>query len=122
MLDTLRAFVAVNLDTASTRRVIALQRNLLSSPESPTENIAWVPPTRLHIAIQSFGMIDAALAPALGDALRESLRGLPSLRVMLVVIAAQTPPCSRPSRPAEARQIVRRQARLGSERKQTQRP
>ncbi len=83
MLETLRAFVALNLEIAAVRRIIALQRSLRSSPEVPAEPISWVAATNLHISLRSLGQIDAALAPALADALRESLRTLPPVRLQL---------------------------------------
>ncbi len=83
MLETLRAFVALNLEIAAVRRIIALQRSLRSSPEVPTDPIAWVAPTNLHISLRSLGQIDVAMAPALADALRESLRTLPPVRLQL---------------------------------------
>ena len=84
MLDTLRAFVAVNLDIAAARRVIALQRALRASSEAPTEKIAWVPPANLHIGIRTFGHIDAAFAPAIADALRALVRELQTAFLTLV--------------------------------------
>jgi 2'-5' RNA ligase len=83
MLETLRAFVALNLEISAVRRIIALQRSLRSSPEVPTDPIAWVAPTNLHISLRSLGQIDVAMAPALADALRESLRTLPPVRLQL---------------------------------------
>ncbi len=88
MLDTVRAFVALNLEMASTRRIIALQRGLRASPELPSAQVAWVAAPNLHLGLRALGSMDAALTPALADGMREALRTLPPIRIPLVGPAA----------------------------------
>ena len=81
MLETLHAFVAVNLDIAATRRIAALQRVLRASSHAPSVPIAWVSATNLHIAIRSLGQIDVAFVPGFADALRTKVRDFPAVRL-----------------------------------------
>lgn len=83
MLETLRAFIAVNLEIASVRRIVALQRSLRSSPEAPADRLVWVAPPNLHITLRSLGQIDRSLAPALADSLREVVQATAAMRVHL---------------------------------------
>ncbi|MCL2822981.1 MAG: RNA 2',3'-cyclic phosphodiesterase [Polyangiaceae bacterium] len=83
MIETLRAFVALNLELSAARRIIMLKRALRSTSDAYNHQIAWVSATNLHIAIRSFGQIDASLGPALGDGLREAIRGIGPIRLPL---------------------------------------
>jgi 2'-5' RNA ligase len=64
---TMRAFCALNLDVASTRRLheaaLALRAHGLAW------EARWVPPTRMHVTLKFFGDVDLGLAPALSDAI-----------------------------------------------------
>ena len=99
MLDSVRAYLALNLEVTFLRKVVALQRALRAVPSLPAVPIAWVSPPNLRIALRSLGDIDAAAVPALEDALRALADGLPSLRVTLGNLVAH------PS-PTEARMAV----------------
>ncbi len=83
MLETLRAFIAVNLEIASVRRIVALQRALRASAEAPSIGVVWVAPPNLHITLRSLGTIDGSLAPALADALRQAVQATAPMRVQL---------------------------------------
>ncbi|MEI7893354.1 MAG: RNA 2',3'-cyclic phosphodiesterase [Myxococcales bacterium] len=65
--DLLRAFVAVNLDIATVRHVADVARRLRSHPLA--RPASWVAPTKMHVTVRFLGDIDAALVPALSDAL-----------------------------------------------------
>lgn len=88
MLDTIRAFIAVNLEIGTIRRVAALQRSLRASAEAPAGRIAWVAPPNIHLTLRSLGTVDPPLAPALGDALGELVGACPPIRVQLGNVAA----------------------------------
>lgn len=88
MLETIRAFIAVNLEVNTIRRVSALQRSLRSSPEAPSTHVAWVAPPNIHITLRALGDIDRALAPAFGDALGDIVADCPPIRVQLGEVAA----------------------------------
>ncbi len=83
MLDTLQAFLALNLDVGSIRRVAAVQRTLRSTPEGSAASMAWVTPTNLHLAVRVLGDMDRATGPALLGALRAVAEGLSGSRVQL---------------------------------------
>jgi RNA 2',3'-cyclic 3'-phosphodiesterase len=71
MVDSIRTFVAINLDVASIRRVaelVARGRALSSAPKA-----SWEPPTRLHVTICFLGEMDAGLVPAIGDVMRAAV-------------------------------------------------
>jgi len=88
MLDSIRAFIAVNLEIGAIRRVNALQRSLRSSPEAPAGKVAWVAPPNLHITLRFLGNIDPALAPALADGIREHVSASPPIRIQLAGLEA----------------------------------
>ena len=67
LAPTMRAFCALNLDVASTRRIEELARSMRADPRTP--KLRWVPPTRMHVTLKFLGEMDVGLAPALGDAL-----------------------------------------------------
>ena len=74
MLDTVRAFIAVNLEIGTIRRVAALQRSLRTSAEAPNGRVSWVSAPNVHLTLRALGPIDRPLAPALGDGLAQWLR------------------------------------------------
>ena len=82
MLDSIQAFIAVNLEVAAMRRVAALQRSLRTSPEAPSQ-VAWVAPTNLHVGLRVLGTVDPAIAPAINDGIRELVHASPPIRVRL---------------------------------------
>jgi len=88
MLETLRAFIALNLEIGATRRLGVLQRSLRTSHEAPTSRVAWVSPANLHLTLRCLGHMDQALAPAVGDALREIVAACAPMRVQLNNLSA----------------------------------
>ncbi len=68
MLETMRAFVAVNLDVASTRRLADAAKRLRARPGAPPAS--WVSPARFHVLVRFLDDLDVGLGPALGDLLR----------------------------------------------------
>ncbi len=88
MLETIRAFVAINLEISAIRRVAAIQRSLRSSPEAVSTKTSWVAPPNMHLTLRFFGDIDPALQPAIGDGMRNIAKITPSIRVKLVGLNA----------------------------------
>ncbi|HEU4404043.1 MAG TPA: 2'-5' RNA ligase family protein [Polyangiaceae bacterium] len=79
MLETMRAFVAVNLDVGSTRRIADAAKRLRARPGAPPA-AHWVSPARFHVIVRFLDELDVGLGPALGDLLRplsETLGSLP---------------------------------------------
>lgn len=69
-METVRAFLAINLDIAATRRVAELSRKLRETLTAEAGwKIAWVPPPNLHVTLKFFGEIDDTLAAPIRDAL-----------------------------------------------------
>lgn len=69
-METVRAFLAFNLDIAATRRVIDVQRKLRESLSAGSGwKIGWVAPANLHVTLKFFGEIDDTLAAPIRDAL-----------------------------------------------------
>jgi 2'-5' RNA ligase len=86
MLETMRAFVAVNLDVASTRRIADAAKRLRARPGAPAAQ--WVSPARFHVVVRSLGELDVGLGPALGDVLRPLGEALGAVPVRLGPLAA----------------------------------
>jgi 2'-5' RNA ligase len=74
MLETMRAFVAVNLDVGSTRRLADAAKRLRARPGAPPAH--WVSPARFHVLVRFLDDLDVGLGPALGDLLRPLSDGL----------------------------------------------
>ena len=67
-MDTMRAFLALNLEVASIRRLAELGHVLRKRPQVPDAH--WIAATKLHLTLKFFGAIDVGLAPAIIDAVR----------------------------------------------------
>jgi len=74
LVDSMRAFVALNLDVATVRAIADLARDLRVHPLAPAAR--WVAPTKMHVTLKFLGAIDVGLAPAI----RDSLAGLIAAR------------------------------------------
>lgn len=70
MMGEVRAFVAVNLDLRTTRRVADLQKRAHDALGPRSAQLRWVPPPNLHVTLKFLGSIDAQLVPAIRDAIR----------------------------------------------------
>lgn len=69
-METVRAFLAFNLDIAATRRVIDVQRKLRETLTADAGwKISWVAPPNLHVTLKFFGEIDDTLAAPIRDAI-----------------------------------------------------
>jgi 2'-5' RNA ligase len=88
MFETVRAFIALNLEVNCIRKVAQLQRSLRSSPVAPASRASWVSPANMHITLRFLGDIDAALVPAIADHLRPLIASLPPIRVTLPALDA----------------------------------
>ena len=89
MMDTLRAFIAINLEVTAIRRVTAAQRALRSSRAIVGEKISWVAAPNMHVTLRFLGNeVDSALIPALADGLRDLLEPLPPMHLSLGPISA----------------------------------
>lgn len=73
MIDTMRAFVALNLEIPAARKVADIARRLRGIPNTP--RAGWISPTRYHVTLRFMGDIDVGLAPALDDTLRQVVSG-----------------------------------------------
>lgn len=80
-MDEIRAFVAVSLDLRTTRRVADLQRRAHDALGPRSSQLRWVPPTNLHVTLKFLGAIDAAVVPAIRDALRPVAAATRTFRV-----------------------------------------
>jgi 2'-5' RNA ligase len=65
--DTVRAFVALNVEIAAVRRIAELAQRWRTLPGG--EALRWVAPTRLHVTLKFLGDIDVGLVPPLRDGL-----------------------------------------------------
>ncbi|MCU0691973.1 MAG: RNA 2',3'-cyclic phosphodiesterase [Polyangiaceae bacterium] len=83
MLDTVRAFIAVNLEVAAIRKSAAMAKTLRSHPNATNSSIGWVTAPNLHLKLRDLGEMDRALAPALGDTLRELVTATAPFRLTL---------------------------------------
>lgn len=101
--EPIRAFVALDLDAASVRRIAHLSVRLREASGAPTAT--WIPPGNLHLTLKFLGdapktRVDA-LAAAAGGVVRETaplrpaairVDGLPNLEHARVVVAAVADP------------------------------
>jgi 2'-5' RNA ligase len=67
-LETMRAFVALNLDVAGTRALASHAETLRERAKGL--ELRWVAPTKMHLTLKFLGEVDVGLAPALVDLLR----------------------------------------------------
>lgn len=81
MIDDIRAFVAVNLDLRTTRRVADLQKRVHDALGPRSQQLRWVPPANLHVTVKFLGSIDRSLSVAIRDALRPLAAATRSFRV-----------------------------------------
>ncbi|MCC7540945.1 MAG: RNA 2',3'-cyclic phosphodiesterase [Deltaproteobacteria bacterium] len=80
-MDTVRAFLAFNLDLAATRRVVEVQRQLRAALTAEAGwKVSWVPPPNLHVTLKFFGEIDDTLAAPIRDALEPIIAKRRALR------------------------------------------
>ena len=82
----MRAFVALNLDIATTRALARHAKEMRASPNAP--KASWVAPTNLHVTLKFLGDVDRALVPALSDALAPLAAATPPFAVSGVALAA----------------------------------
>lgn len=64
-LETIRAFVAINLSLESTRAVAALARELRADLEPLPLKVSWVVPANLHQTVKFLGDIDPEMVEAI---------------------------------------------------------
>ena len=81
MIEEVRAFVAVNLDLRTTRRVADLQRRVHETLGPRSQQLRWVPPANMHVTLKFLGAIEAQLAGAIRDALRPTAAATRTIRV-----------------------------------------
>ncbi len=85
-IETMRAFIALNLDIGAVRRVAEVARQLRESPRAPKAR--WVAPTKMHVTLKFFGTIDVGLAPALAAEIRLLAEGRPAPHVAVNELTA----------------------------------
>jgi RNA 2',3'-cyclic 3'-phosphodiesterase len=84
--EAMRAFIALNLDAGSVRKLGALSRRLGEGRGAP--KLRWVAPTQMHLTLKFLGSIDAGRAPALVDALRPLADARLAPRAALAALSA----------------------------------
>jgi 2'-5' RNA ligase len=67
-LERIRAFLALDLDAASLRRVARVADRLRMASGAPSAT--WVPPGRMHVTLKFMGDLPTATVAPLSDALR----------------------------------------------------
>jgi 2'-5' RNA ligase len=71
--ETLRAFVALDLDTTGRRRVARLSDRLRMASGAPSAT--WVPPDKMHVTLKFVAHLPAAAVAPLGAALGAMVEG-----------------------------------------------
>ena len=71
-LETIRAFVAVNLSIEATQAVVEKRRGLLPEVEKLPMKVSWVPPSNLHVTMKFLGDIDRELGDGIASALAKA--------------------------------------------------
>lgn len=80
-MQTVRAFLAVNLDVAATRRAADVQQKLRVACDAASWKVAWVAPPNMHVTLKFFGDIDDTLAEPIRAALASIVAKRRPLRV-----------------------------------------
>jgi 2'-5' RNA ligase len=102
-VDTIRAFVALDLDAMSMRRAIRVAERLRMASGAPSAT--WTPQSKVHITLKFLGGLPAAAAAPLGEALAALvdpkktpcpgtclLQAFPSIEMAEVVVVELTDP------------------------------
>jgi 2'-5' RNA ligase len=71
--ETIRAFVALDLDPTSLRRVARVADRLRMASGAPSAT--WVPASRMHVTLKFMGELPIEVVAPLGDALRPLASG-----------------------------------------------
>ena len=71
--ETIRAFLALELDSASLRRVARVADRLRMASGAPSAT--WVPPARMHITLKFMEALPTAIVEPLSDAIRLLMEG-----------------------------------------------
>ena len=66
-METIRAFVALELDATSVRRVMRVSDRLRMASGAPSAT--WTPPARAHVTLKFMGELPATAVAPLGEAL-----------------------------------------------------
>ncbi|HEY8040091.1 MAG TPA: RNA 2',3'-cyclic phosphodiesterase [Polyangiaceae bacterium] len=74
--ETIRAFVALDLDSMSLRRVARTADRLRMGSGAPSA--AWVPPAKMHVTLKFMAALPVDLVAPLGQALRALAEGKPA--------------------------------------------
>jgi 2'-5' RNA ligase len=74
--DTLRAFVALDLDATSIRRIARVSDRLRMGSGAPSAT--WTPPPKMHITLKFLGQIAVDAVVPLGQSLRDLVDGKPA--------------------------------------------
>ena len=74
--ERIRAFVALDLDTTSLRRIVRTADRLRMASGAPAAT--WTTGDKMHITLKFAGQLDVAAAAPIGQALRELAEGKPA--------------------------------------------
>lgn len=80
-LDTVRAFIAVNLSIKATQAVAETQKNLRAEISSLPMKISWVPAANMHVTIKFLGGIDRELGEGVLSSLKKAASEIDSFTV-----------------------------------------
>jgi len=72
-MSTLRAFIAIELDSRTVEALDRVQQRLKREPGA--QAVRWVAPGSIHLTLKFLGEIDRALAPKVGAVMRECVSG-----------------------------------------------
>ncbi len=73
MVETIRTFVAIDLDQGQRRVLAELQRQLKG--DRSARIVRWVDPENVHLTLKFLGDVESSRMPAVEHALREACRG-----------------------------------------------
>ncbi|HEY8086922.1 MAG TPA: 2'-5' RNA ligase family protein, partial [Polyangiaceae bacterium] len=84
--ETIRAFVALDLDSMSLRRVVRVSDRLRMSSGAPSAT--WVPAGNLHVTLKFMGALAVDAVPSLGKAVAALVEGKPAPPPSVMRLAA----------------------------------
>jgi 2'-5' RNA ligase len=79
-MDTIRAFIAVELPTEIKAELGKIESVLKSRSATPAK---WVNPESIHLTLKFLGDVDAGRITEILDAIKSGVDGIPSFRILL---------------------------------------
>lgn len=78
-MDSLRLFIAIELDDALHSQLKQIQRQLQDGQIA--RNVRWVAPQNIHLTLKFLGNVNHTRVPALSDVLVRAARNIPPLKL-----------------------------------------